>query len=253
MKAEDSFKLSLNQIFGIDKSTIDKYFKEFKKNFRNQPIVLDSLAKEIKDRDGNILDLATINQDVEELENNFKYSNPQFYKFFASWMHSWLDLFLNEIELQLDFAKESYNEYQTQKNKVSSDSKQLFRAIHHFSIHAANISKLIDKVIKPVNSIKAMLLSSTIDHLDADLSPLRKLRNHLEHFEERLDAWHYLHSGQPILDMNIINSSTKGLRVDECLRIMDIENDIIYILGEKFELNILYDLICKIENTFSDK
>jgi hypothetical protein len=89
--------------------------------------------------------------------------------------------------------------------------------------------------------------------MDFDLLPLRKLRNHLEHFEERLDARHYLNWGKPILDMIIINQSTKGIRADECLRVLDIQNDKIFILGEEFELNLLFDLITRIEETFKDK
>ena len=71
---------------------------------------------------------------------------------------------------------------------------------------------------------------------------MRVLRNHLEHFEERLDAWSYLHIGNPVLDMNIINSSTKDINFKDCLRVLDLEQDVIYILGEQFRLKELYKI-----------
>ena len=240
MKAEDFFRLSLEQLFDIDKSEIDKYFKEFKRNFCKLQIVLDSLKSEVKDRNGEVLDKQVIYQDIEQQKNNVQKLSPELLNSFFYWMYSWFDLFLHEIELQLNYAKVSYDEYLMQKNNKILDSKKVFRTIHHFSIHIANISKLIDKVKTPTNSLKAQLLSPIVDKIDLDLVPLRSIRNHLEHFEERLDAWHYLNWGKPILDMNVFNGSTKGLNVNECLRVLDFDNDKIYILGEEFDLNLLF-------------
>jgi hypothetical protein len=252
MKTEEFFRIVLGQVFDVDKQQIGKHFKEFKRNFAKLPITIESLQNDVKDQNGNVLSDDQINQYIEELRINAQEYGAEFLKPLFFCMHAWLDLFRNEIKLQLDFAKESFNDYQKLKRNNPIDSKQIFKAIHHFSIHAANICKLLDKTKSKVDNPAAQLLSPLSGKLDFDLKALRQLRNHLEHFEERLDAWHYLNWGKPILDMNIFNKSTKGIRVGECLRVLDIENDEFYILGEKFELKLLFQLITRIEKTFRE-
>lgn len=252
MKTEIFFRLALERVYNVEKKQIDKHFKEFKRSFAKLPNALESLQDEVVDPNGNALNEDQINQYIEDLKIDTQEYSVEFLKSFFLYLHSWLDLFLNDIRLQLDYAKDSFNEYQILKNNNPKDSKKIFNAIHHFSIHAANICKLLDKIKSKVNNPVAKLLSPLSDKLDFDLKSLRQLRNHLEHFEERLDAWHYLNWGKPIIDMNIFNKSTKGMRVDECLRVLDIESDNFYVLGEKFELDLLFQLIIKIEETFKE-
>ena len=253
MKAEDFFRLSMDQLFEVDKSTVDRYFKKFKKEFSKLPIVVNSLQNEVTDRDGNVLDINDINQDIKKIKNHFQNLTPEFLYSSFYWLSSWLDLFLHEIDLQVDFAKESFTEYQEQKKCKPLDTKRTFKNIHHFSIHVANISKLLEKLKMPANSLRSQLLSPLVEKIDLDLLSLRALRNHLEHFEERLESWHYLHSGKPLLDMNIISSSTKGLNIKNCLRVLDFEKDIIYILGEKFDLKNLFEAVVRIEKILKNK
>jgi len=253
MKAEDFFRLALERIFDIDKSTLDKYFKDFKRDFKTQPNVLNSLQADVIDRNGNVIDSYIINQDIEKLKYDILSSNPEYIKYLFESVDSWLNLFVHEIQLQLDFAKESFNEYLSLKYNIPLNSKKIFKEIHHFSIHVGIISRLVDKAKTPTNSMRSLVFSMIIDDTDIDLFSMRKLRNHLEHFEERLDAWHYLNGGKPILDLNIFCSTTKGIVINECLRVLDIENDNIYILGEKFELNYLANLVDQIDILFKNR
>lgn len=252
MKVEDFIRLSLEQIFGIDQSTVDKHFTDFKRDFRSQPNVLNSLKNDAMDKNGIIMDSDLISQDIEKIKSNVLNLNPESMKFLFIHMNSWFNLFIYEIKLQFDFAKESFNKYLLLKKIIPPDTKKIFKEIHHFSIHAANISKLIDRTKTPTNSLRSKLFSVIEDNADLDLRPLRELRNHLEHFEVRLDAWHYLNWGKPILDMNIFDSNTKGIMIEECLRMLDIENDNIFILGQKFELIRLFNIINKIDNVLDD-
>jgi hypothetical protein len=82
-----------------------------------------------------------------------------------------------------------------------------------------------------------------INTANFDLKLLRDLRNHLEHYEERLEVWHYLYCGNPVFDMNIVGSNTKGVDYKKCLRLLNIDDDKYYLLGEEFDLKNLHETI----------
>jgi hypothetical protein len=178
----------MDQIFDVDKATIDRYFKKFKKNYYKLPAVLNSLRNEVIDRNGKVLDIFDINEDIKKLKIHFQNITPEMLNSFFNWLFNWLDLFLNEIELHIDYSKESFTEYLEQKNCKTIDIKNTYRVIHHFSLHAANISKLIEKLKRPSNSLRSQLLLPLTLKIDSDLIALKALRNHLEHFEERLEG-----------------------------------------------------------------
>jgi len=236
----------MEQILGVDKPTIDKHFKKFRREFNKVPGVIDSLNNEVTDRNGHPLNVNDISQDIEKFKTHFQELSPQFIAIFYLHIFSWVKLFTGEIKLQIEFTKLSYSEYKKEKRKESINTKKIFLLIHHFSVHIANVCKLFDKLTTP--NVKGSILAPFFDDIDFDTTSMKVLRNHLEHFEERLDAWSYLHIGKPVLDMNIINSSTKGINVEDCLRVLDSEQDIIYILGEKFRLKELYKIAGKIES-----
>lgn len=104
MKAEDFFRLSLDQIFDVDNAEIDKHFKKFKRNFSKLPIVLDSLQNELKDQNGIVLVRHEVKQEIEKLKNNIRKFNPELMNSFIHMLYSWFDLFLHEIGLQIYYA-----------------------------------------------------------------------------------------------------------------------------------------------------
>lgn len=232
MRIEDFFKLCMEQLLGLERTKTNKYFNKFRNNFKNIPSVLESLDKTITDTNGAPLTTREINKYVEILSQHFKTHDPIVKNVSHEVYINKVKLFIKEIKLQIEFLKQSYSEYENEKTTDSIDTKKIFLHIHHFSAHVANVCKLYDK-------LKDFLFLPSHDDSDVDTTLTKELRNHLEHFDESLDAWNYLHFGNPLLDMNIINSSTKGIKLENCLRVLDVDEDTFHILGESYSINEL--------------
>ncbi len=202
--------------------------------------------------DGKQARTVDIENQIELLKKSFQSGDPDLLNLIVKYTISWLDIFTNEIELQTYYASESFKQYLELKNCNNIKVKEIFKEIHHFVIHAANVSKLAEKLREPKNSIKTQILSQIINTTSFDLKILKYLRNHLEHYEERLEAWFYLHCGTPIFDMNIVGSNTKGVDFKKCLRVLNIDEDKYYILGEEFDLRKLYKMINAINNSLKN-
>ena len=148
-------------------------------------------------------------------------------------------IYLGEIEGQIEFAKHAYKEYLTSLEK--SEVFPVFYHAHHFLIHATNIDKIID--VKKT-SFRGKHLMHLFSGKQLELSKFRRLRNHLEHFDERLDRWVENYSGSAFFDMNIITGS-KGFPSTGFLRAMD--GQIFLFHGESYDLKELYQEILRIE------
>jgi len=147
-------------------------------------------------------------------------------------------LYLREAICQLEYAKRSYSEFQ--KAKELNDTFSVFYNLHHFIIHVTNVDKLFDS--KAGTNRKAILKSfSKLPELD--LKPIRKLRNHLEHFDERLDAWVLNHDGQTFFDNNIVTGA-KGFPEKAFLRALD--GDVYKFYGESFQLIPIFEAMEKL-------
>jgi hypothetical protein len=147
-------------------------------------------------------------------------------------------IYLGEIRTQITFAKRAFSEYLWAL--TASDVESVFFHAHHFLIHATNIDKLIDV---DANSFRGKYLSALFSGQNVDLKQFRRLRNHLEHFDERLDMWVKNFSGHAFFDMNII-TGTKGFPAKTFLRAMD--GHIFRFHGEDFDLDALYYEVEKI-------
>jgi len=240
MKTEDFFKLTMEQVFGFNKSKIEKHFKKFRQEFKNIPSVLESLNEKVTDSKGIPLNSKDIHEDVKTLKNHLEKISPDLLSLFHWFIFNRIGLFSEEIKLQIEFLKFSFSEYEKEKQQEPINIKKIFLHIHHFSVHVANVCKLYDKLVNLIDLPFS-------DNLDINTTSTKELRNHLEHFEERLEAWNYLHIGKPVFDMNIINSSTKGIKLENCIRILEVDKDIFYILGERYSIKELHETINMIE------
>ncbi|MHB8471344.1 MAG: hypothetical protein ACYDC8_00570 [Gammaproteobacteria bacterium] len=92
------------------------------------------------------------------------------------------DVYYREVKTQIEFAKRAYQEFL--RAREDNDTAGVFYHGHHFLIHATNIDKILD--VKP-GSFRAGHVAGLLNNSKADLKPFRRLRNHLEHFDERLD------------------------------------------------------------------
>ena len=87
-----------------------------------------------------------------------------------------------------------------------------------------------------------------MDLTGIDLKALRRLRNHLEHFDERLDNWVLHNEGKPFFDMNLVDG-TLGFPEKAFLRAMD--GDIFKFYGESYDLSELFSQLLEIEKCIS--
>lgn len=237
MKTEQFYSLILQEIFGVSKTEADKHFKDFKRARRRFPKIAEALLeKDVVDQDGNILEDVDIFLLIDELKESSDSSS--LIKDMVSYDIRFLDLYLQEIDTQLRFARRCYEDYLMAKE--DGDIEDIFLHIHHFVIHTTNVDKLLDKMLNSSQGIVSYLLKQAVDLTDIDFKSFKRLRNHLEHFEERLDAWFYLYVDGPILDMNLANSGTRGLPEERCLRLLKTDENVFVILGEQFDLNDLH-------------
>ncbi|MFZ5451531.1 MAG: hypothetical protein ACOZF2_06640 [Thermodesulfobacteriota bacterium] len=153
-------------------------------------------------------------------------------------------LYFGEIQTQISFAKRAFEEYK--QALTISDVVSVFYHTHHFLIHATNIDKLIDV---DISSFRGKYIAPLFSGQAIDLKQFRRLRNHLEHFDERLDKWAKNFSGHAFFDMNIITGA-KGFPKKAFLRAMD--GQIFRFHGEDYDLNALYSEIEKIERLINN-
>jgi hypothetical protein len=140
-------------------------------------------------------------------------------------------IYVEEALTQLAFAKQCFRDFEAALDR--SDVQQVFFHLHHFIVHVANVDKLLDP--KP-GTPRHSLISSHVDLTGIDLKPFRRLRNHLEHFDERLDNWVAKYEGHAFLDMNIVTGA-KGFPSKAFLRALD--GDVFKFHGEDYALTPL--------------
>jgi hypothetical protein len=152
-------------------------------------------------------------------------------------------IYLCEIQTQITFPKRAFNEYV--RALAASGVVSVFYHAHHFLIHTTNIDKLIDV---DASSFRGRFLVPLFSGQAIDLKQFRRLRNQLEHFDERLDMWVKNFSGHAFFDMNIITGA-KGFPIKAFLRAMD--GHIFRFHGEDYDLNALYSEVEKIAGLLS--
>lgn len=147
-------------------------------------------------------------------------------------MDKW-QVYIQEARTQIDFAKSSWHAFlgSERQGKLTFD---IFLHLHHFLTHAA----IVDKILGPKKgSERDKLLADHIDLSKVNLKSFRKLRDHLEHFDERLDKWISGYDGYPFFDMNLV-TGTKGFPKKAYLRALD--GHIYKFHGEEYDLDQLY-------------
>lgn len=152
-------------------------------------------------------------------------------------MEKWC-IYFQEALSQIAFAKHSYLEFE--EALAENDTLKVFYRLHHFIVHVTNVDKLLDA--KP-DSIRAKIFGCHLDTVDVDLKLIRRLRNHLEHFDERLDVWVTNYDGHTFFDMNIVTGA-KGFPEKAFLRALD--GFIFKFYGESFPLKSMLESLDKL-------
>ncbi|MCI0555678.1 MAG: hypothetical protein L0287_32430 [Anaerolineae bacterium] len=149
------------------------------------------------------------------------------------------NIYIQEVIHQIQYAKKCFASYR--KARARDGIPNIFFYVHHFVVHVANVDKLLDpKLSNPRNKI----LRDSIDFTKVDLKGLRRLRNHLEHFDERLDDWIANYDGKPFFDNNLVDG-TRGFPEKAFLRAMD--GDIFKFYGESYDLPEFYKQLLEID------
>jgi hypothetical protein len=116
--------------------------------------------------------------------------------------------FLGEVISQADYCLAAWGDAEAGLKAMSVDST--YRALHSLLTHAGNISKLLwppgtrDKAQEARMKARAAKLLTDLN-LPPDTVQIlsdRDLRNHLEHFDERLDTW-ASHNPAGLIDRNV--------------------------------------------------
>ena len=152
--------------------------------------------------------------------------------------------YIDEIQLQIEFAKRAYSDFSTVVQK--RENLSAFYHAHHFLIHAVNIGKIIDS--KP-GSQRERLLNPIMRPCKFDIKAFRRLRNQLEHFDERLDQWVQERSQDTFFDMNLVTGA-KGFPHFAALRAID--GKTFFFQGVAYDLEVLHHEICDLSIILSE-
>lgn len=151
--------------------------------------------------------------------------------------------YLMEAYQEVQYTKLCYRSFLNARRRDNVDL--IFLHLHHFVIHAANI----DKLLNPKHSSpRYQIIRDAIDMSNLELRLLRKLRNHLEHFDERLDKWVQDYYGRPFFDRNLIEG-TYGFPEEAYLRALD--GNTFKFQGESFDLGVLVEEVRRIDQLLS--
>lgn len=94
----------------------------------------------------------------------------------------WLEMSIREIQTQAHFAEISYFNIE---QKAVSGNDAIFSSIHSFLSHCAMISKMLSA---KYDSSTTQAIGNILGIEDSPIH-IRTLRNHLEHYDERLKKW----------------------------------------------------------------
>lgn len=143
-----------------------------------------------------------------------------------------LQIYLGELEIQSKFALKAYSEFDNVAD--SGKTNEIFYHLHHFVAHSASIERMLR------DHNRMALIETAVTLSDLDFEPYRRLRNHLEHFDERLDRWIDEYERQPFYDMNTV-TGTIGYPNRAFLRALDGRSFLFF--GQSYDLNNLASLI----------
>jgi len=171
----------------------------------------------------------------------------------------------NELERPIfitPYLREISSQIESARNSLSS-SGGIFDQQHHFLIHSAIVHKILFPSINPKEIEKGNLEElrkqkrmealknyfSDCKSIDQNISA-KKFRNHMEHIDERIDS---ACKHGFIMDKNIainqaIGDSIVMFGLNKEAKLRNIENGMLTIYGESFDINEILKWLSDIEN-----
>jgi hypothetical protein len=128
------------------------------------------------------------------------------------------------------------------------DITAIFCALQALLSSAANISKALWSGRKTKNALASRAQLRASLHVP-DASPLhpRTMRNHFDHYDERLDEWWKKSKGHSIADMNVMSrKAIQGLDDIDRLRAFDAQTGDVSFAGDDFNIHTIIDEVRRI-------
>jgi hypothetical protein len=154
-------------------------------------------------------------------------------------------VYLLELIQQCHYAQHAVqrmNEFLKNGNPV-----EFFREAGHFLQHSSTVSRILwpsgskSQQKKKRAEERGLYLKSTLAVADGHILQSRSLRDHLEHFDERLDEWAETSAHKKLADNLIGPRSALGSAVKdgEIMRMYDPTKKEVVFMGKKFEMQTL--------------
>jgi len=145
------------------------------------------------------------------------------------------ELFIEEIKLQCQYAMSAHSALISAVQK--GDTRTTFFYVHAFLSHVGNVSKLFWP-IRSQSRARGEFLRNELGVSDSFLIKQRDPRNHLEHYDERLDDWASSSQRHNIADMNIMpRSAIQGIDPSDFMRNLDPTTLAFYFTDEDYDLH----------------
>lgn len=146
-------------------------------------------------------------------------------------------IFLDEIKQQCKFAFIALSDIDSAL-KIH-DNYRFWYSLHSFLTTSGNISKILWPIEKKYDQ-RGLKLRQLLNISETSLLQQRALRNHFEHFDERLEAWANISVNKIIIDMNIssgpISKNVRGFSLESYLRNFDTTNFEVTFTSETYKI-----------------
>lgn len=148
-----------------------------------------------------------------------------------------LKLFIEEIGRQCSFALIAYNNIHNAL-QIRDKTEPLFFFVHAFLSHAALVSKLLWPSKPTLIIARGKLLRKELKVRNGRQVKRLKFRNHLEHYDDRLEEWALESKSRNIVDMNIMpRTAITGLEKKAFHRNLDPTGKEFYFRDEDYNLS----------------
>lgn len=164
-----------------------------------------------------------------------------------------IGIFIKEINTQARFALFAFNNIQFSKSNLNiemGNHHEPYFFIHNFLSHSANISKILWPDPRQEKlKLRGETLRNELEMQNNSYIKRRRFRNHLEHYDERIDNWYDNSNQKSMVDFYTIDnkSAIVGLNDEDYFRGFNPSEMILYFHGQEYRL---MDLLKDVEHIF---
>lgn len=147
------------------------------------------------------------------------------------------EIFLQEIGSQILGARRAMD--RLRQATRNGDAEAAYHDVADFLNHAALVSKILNPSKKAGSqaSLRGEYLCGVLKIEKSEIALGRKLRNHLEHIDERLDKWIDTNNPNIYIDRGLTSAAL--LFNVEPIRHLNANTNIYRFLGEEFNLGVI--------------